>query len=256
MKRISIFLVAIFLILCSCSVKEDRDECPCWLQIDLSTCSHYADRISLKGWTDDRSIFGVQVVEEDFSPPHEEEVPRSMVHYSAASGLDAGMNSGLSVIIPEGEQSDRLYAYRADVAAYGESAYDKVSLHKQYAAVAIKVDDSKNDYSVVVKSRWNGLDLATLKPITGAFRFSPDKTEDGVWYFRLPRQGDDALVMDIISEDGYTHPYNLGEDILKAGYDWAAEDLDDIMLGIDYVTGKISIEIIPWENGLVYDETI
>ena len=38
----------LLLILSSCSVKEDRDVCPCWLQIDLSTCSHYTDRVSLK----------------------------------------------------------------------------------------------------------------------------------------------------------------------------------------------------------------
>ena len=256
MKRISIILVAIFPMLCSCSVKEERDECPCWLQIDLSTCSHYADKVSLKGWTDDRSVFGVQIVQEDFTPPHEEEVPRSMIHYSAASGLDASLNSGMAVTIREGEQSDRLYAYRVDVPAYGESAYDKVSLHKQYAVVAIRIDDSYNDYSVVVKSNWNGIDLTTLGPTEGPFRYSPEKTEDKIWYFRLPRQGDDCLVMEITTQSGYTYPYELGRLIRESGYDWNAEDLDDIILGVDYFARGISVEIVPWEEGLSYDETI
>lgn len=256
MKRINIILVSIIPLLASCSVKEDRDECPCWLQIDLSTCSHYADKVSLKGWTDDQNVFGVQVVKEDFTPDHEEEVPRKLIHYSATSGLESSMNSGISVVIPEGEQSDRLYAYRADVPAFGETAYDKVSLHKQYAAVAIRIDDNYNDYSVVVKSGWKGLDLNTLKPVPGQFIYTPEPTEEKVWYFRLPRQGDDSLVMEITGENGYTYPYDLGGLIKASGYDWKAEDLDDIMLGVDYVSGKISIEVIPWQEGLVYDEII
>lgn len=256
MKRINIILVAIIPLLCSCSVKEDRGDCPCWLQIDLSSCSHFADRVSLKGWTSVSSVFGVQVLSEDFTAMHEEEVPRTMVSYCATSGLDGSMNSGMSVVIPDGNQSDRLYAYRADVQAYGESAYDKVSLHKQYAAVAVKIDDSQNDYSVVVRSGWKGLDLTTLRPVPGSFRYAPEPTEDRVWFFRLPRQGDDSLVMEITGKNGYTYPFDLGGEIRKAGYDWNAEDLDDIMLGVDYVSGGIHVEVIPWEQGLVYDEII
>lgn len=256
MKRINIIPVAILPFIVCCSVKEDRDGCPCWLQIDLSTCSHYAESVSLKGWTDSGSVFGVQVVKEDFAPDHEEEVPRAMIHYSASSGLDSNMHSGLSVVIPEGSQSDRIYAYRADVPAFGETAYDKVSLHKQYAAVAVRIDDNHNDYSVAVRSLWNGLRLDDLSPVAGRFIFVPEKTEDRVWYFRLPRQGDDTLVMDITGPDGYTYPLDLGGLIRETGYDWNAVDLDDIMLGVDYVTGDISIEVIPWQEGLIYDEII
>ena len=256
MRRFNIILVVLLPLLASCSVKEDRDECPCWLQIDLSTCSHFADRVSLKGWTSASPVFGVQVLSEDFSSAHEEEVPRTMVSYCATSGLDASRNSGMSVVIPEGEQSDRLYAYRADVQAYGETAYDKVSLHKQYAAVAVKIGDGGNGCSVHVRSRWNGLDLVSLKPLAGAFEFTPELTEEKVWYFRLPRQGDDSLVMEITDRSGNTYPYDLGDEIRRTGYDWSAVDLDDIMLGVDYASGKLTIEVIPWEEGLVYDEII
>jgi len=256
MRRINIILVVLLPLLAACSVKEDRDECPCWLQIDLSTCSHYADRVSLKGWTSGSPVFGVQVLSEDFSSAHEEEVPRTMVSYCATSGLDATRNSGMSVIIPEGEQSDRLYAYRADVQAYGETVYDKVSLHKQYAAVAVSIGEGEGDYSVKVKSSWNGLDLVSLRPVSGSFEFFPEKNEEKVWYFRLPRQGDDSLVMEITDTHGHTYPYGLGDLVRKSGYDWSAEDLDDIMIGVDYHTGQIKVEVIPWEEGLVYDEII
>ena len=243
----------LLLILSSCSVKEDRDVCPCWLQIDLSTCSHYTDLVSLKGWTGERAVFGVHIPGEDFTQVHEEEVPRGMVSYCAHSLPGSYGLSGMTVVVPEGEQSPRLYAYRADVPAYGETASDRVSLHKQYAAVAVKMENAADGLEVTVRGRWNGLDLVTLSPVGGAFSFAPERTEDGVWYFRLMRQGDDSLVMDITGGYGRTVPYDLGGTIRAAGYDWGSEDLDDIFLGVDYVTGEVSVSVVPWEEGLVYD---
>lgn len=62
--------------------------------------------------------------------------------------------------------------------------------------------------------------------------------------------------MDITGGDGRTVPYDLGGAIRAAGYDWGAEDLDDIFLGVDYVTGEVSVSVVPWEEGLVYDEVL
>ena len=131
-----------------------------------------------------------------------------------------------------------------------------MSLHKQYAAVAVKMENAADGLEVTVRGIWNGLDLVTLSPVGGAFSFAPERTEDGVWYFRLMRQGDDSLVMDITGGDGRTVPYDLGGAIRAAGYDWGAEDLDDIFLGVDYVTGEVSVSVVPWEEGLVYDEVL
>ena len=257
MKRILPFTAALMLLIpSSCSVKEDRDGCPCWMQIDLSSCSRYTDQVCLKGWTDRESVFGVHVPEEEFPLTHEEEVPRGMVHYCAHSDPGESSISGMSVLVREGEQAPRLYAYRADVPAYGETVTDRVSLHKQYAAVAVRIENADDSFGVTVRGRWAGLDLDTLEPVGGTFLHSPGRTDDGVWYFRLMRQGDDSLVMDITGRDGHTVPYELGWMIRSTGYDWSAEDLDDIFLGVDYATGEVSVSVIPWEEGLVYDELL
>ena len=92
----------LLLILSSCSVKEDRDVCPCWLQIDLSACSHYTDRVSLKGWSGERAVFGVHIPGEEFTQMHEEEVPRGMVSYCAHSLPESYGLSGMTVVVPEG----------------------------------------------------------------------------------------------------------------------------------------------------------
>ena len=93
----------LLLILSSCSVKEDRNVCPCWLQIDLSTCSHDTDRGSPKGWAGERAVCGAHIPGEDFTQVHEEEVPRGMVSYCAHSLPESYGLSGMTVVVPEGE---------------------------------------------------------------------------------------------------------------------------------------------------------
>ena len=243
--------------LLSCSVKEDRDGCPCWLDIDLSGCERFTDMVSLKGWTADSNVLGDNVYKPDFDHLFEAEVPRGSVSYCASSGLEASLRSGMSVVIPEGAQSDMLYAYRADVITLGETAYDKVCLHKQYATVLMKFEDESTVRSITVRSDWNGLDLATLQPVRGTFSYTPAQSEDRTWSLRLPRQGDDSLTMEVTDlTTGRPETFDLGEIISKTGYDWTAEDLDDIYIGIDWARGEVSIRIEGWDPGHIYTTTI
>ena len=44
--------------------------------------------------------------------------------------------------------------------------------------------------------------------------------------------------------------YDLYEIIRKKGYDWNADDLDDISIGINYSGDLTYLSIIDWENGM------
>ena len=44
--------------------------------------------------------------------------------------------------------------------------------------------------------------------------------------------------------------------IRSTGYDWRATDLDDIIIGVDYVRGEVTVSVVSWEEGLVYDEVL
>lgn len=256
---ISIILGTLFSAV-SCSVKEDRDLCPCWLQIDLSGCIHFGPEVQIKGWSGNKNVMGAKVFEEDFDTIYEAEVPRGSVSYCAYSGLERSRQSGMEIIIPEGEQSDRIYAYRTEVITLGETAYDKVHLHKQYANVFMSFAATEGmripGISVEIRSHWNGINLKDLSPLAGKFIFSPQMSKDGIWSFRLPRQGDDEMIMNVYSNGTLVDMINLGETISKTGYDWSAEDLDDIWIGVDWALGEITIHLDGWEEGQIYTETI
>lgn len=44
--------------------------------------------------------------------------------------------------------------------------------------------------------------------------------------------------------------YDLYEIFRKKGYDWNADDLDDISIGINYSGDLTYLSIIDWENGM------
>jgi hypothetical protein len=183
-------LVLSFILPVSCTVKECRDGCPCWLDIDLSGCTHITESVSLKGWTDKKSILGSVVREDDYETPYVAEVPRGVVSYCACTQLENSVQSGMTVLVPEGHGADMIHAYRQDVVTRGETAYDKVRLHKQYATVAMRFENSDSDRAVAVRSGWNGLDLRTLKAVAGRFAMTPGENgRGGYGIFRMLRQG-------------------------------------------------------------------
>lgn len=242
----------------SCTVKEDRSLCPCWMQIDLSQCPYSLSSVTLLGWTQrGGSLFNCDVNNSLFTAPCQQTVPRGeIVSYCALAGLESEQISDLSLGIPVGEQCGQVYAYRADVLADGESIQDCVRLHKQFAAVAVKISDVKGPFSLLVRSRWCGWSLVDLSPLRGEFTYCPSSSEDDVWLFRIPRQGDDSIVLELTLQSGLTYTFPLGDEIRRSGYDWGAEDLDDISIGLDYVSSGITIEVVGWQQGVVYDEII
>lgn len=62
--------------------------------------------------------------------------------------------------------------------------------------------------------------------------------------------------MNVYSENQLIDTIRLGETISNTGYDWTADDLDDIWIGVDWAQGEISVRIEGWDPGQIYTETI
>ena len=96
--------------LASCSVKEDRSDCPCWLTVEADKA------ISLSAW------FGShQILDNHPGGLVEHTVPRGLVEIVASHG---------EFKVMEGHQMDSLFAQRALVDTDGETAGYTVHLHK------------------------------------------------------------------------------------------------------------------------------
>ena len=69
---------------------------------------------------------------------------------------------------------------------------------------------------------------------------------DGRAVLRLPRQGDDSLLLHIVFSDQVVRTFALGTYIAGAGYDWTAPDLEDLTLTVDISLTSVTISSDLW----------
>ena len=225
--------------LVSCSVKEDRGDCPCYLTVDAERT------VSVDGWFGTRSLFNVNGGFVD------RQVPRGIVDIVASHGRFS---------IPEGQQMDSLFARRIPVDTDGESAYARVTLCKNFATIELDFkdeDEGRTDYDLLATGTISGVDARSLNPEEGSFSFVPEPNTDGRGYaFRVPRQKDETLKL-LLSKDGnIVETIDLGHLVAKTGFDWKAESLGDIAILCDLPAHTFTITVKEWEGPVTFEITI
>ena len=225
--------------LVSCSVKEDRGDCPCYLTVDAERT------VSVDGWFGTRSLFNVNGGFVD------RQVPRGIVDIVASHGRFS---------VPEGQQMDSLFARRIPVDTDGESAYARVTLCKNFATIELDFkdeDDGRTDYDLLATGTISGVDVRSLNPVEGSFSFVPEPNTDGRGYaFRVPRQKDETLKL-LLSKDGnIVETIDLGHLVAKTGFDWKAESLGDIAILCDLPAHTFTITVKDWDGPVIFNITI
>ena len=229
------------LFLSSCSIKEDRDGCPCWMTVDLSDVaesrwkspevqsniehqdvtkspesrSNVAENVllRLRGNSDEDAVeYEYQMTEavRVDAGTLEYEVPRGLVGVSAVafsgSGTGRAGNDGDEIRIPVGEQMDSLYGFFKMYHTRCESVLCDVDLHKEFCIVSFTLgkDGYTSPYDIEVWGNVDGVSAWDLMPVKGEFRYAPVQ-KNGVYQVRVPRQEDNSLelvMLEIPGQDG------------------------------------------------------
>lgn len=228
-RLLFVMWMAGMLFLSSCSIKEDRDGCPCWMTVDLSDVaesrwespekqsniehqdvtkslksrSNVAENIllRLRGNSDEDAInYEYQVTEEVnvSSRALEYEVPRGAVGVSAvALGREIPGRAGYDgdeIRIHVGEQMDSLYGFFKMYHTRCESVLCDVDLHKEFCTVSFTLgkDGYTSPYDIEVWGNVAGVSSWNLMPVQGDFRYAPVQ-KNGMYQVRVPRQEDNSL---------------------------------------------------------------
>ena len=252
---LSASLAAILAVCAACTVKEDRDFCPCSLTVSFSD-PDASGPVELLAW-DSETIFRDQVLIEDCRPEWTKSVRKGVFILSAYKGAaGSSIPMGHILRIPMNCQADSLYAYFEKVEATGDRAHASVVFRKQFATVFLDIpqsDETIHKCRFQVEGNTCGFDVLDFSPIAGPFLFEPAPvTGETVITFRIPRQADDSLMVTVYPEDSPETRFPLGEYIRQLGYDWKSEDLQDIYLSIDLVRGVVDLRIADWEEGTVF----
>ena len=239
------------LFLSSCSIKEDRDGCPCWMMVEMPDLVGQDGTVVLRlrvNSDEDAVDYEYQVTEAvrvDVGAL-EYEVPRGSVGVSAvafgnempgragydekAAGDDGGMPNrvghdgksagydGDEIRVPVGEQMDSLYGFFKMYHTRCESVLCDVELHKEFCTVSFTLgeDGYTSPYDIEVWGNVAGVSAWDLMPVQGEFRYAPMQ-ENGVYQVRVPRQVDNSLelvMLEIPDQVGYDgrSPVGAGDD--------------------------------------------
>ena len=224
----------------SCSVKENRAVCPCGLTLELAGLPVRPVVLGVAGegysWTEVVHADTVLVLP----------VPKGEVTVSAVGGALAEGDG--SVRIPEGEEAPPLYLFHADVSTDAEQVVLPVLLHKQFCTLELTFKGPPGyapPFETVVEGFYGGW-APDGSPAPGPFSRRLLPGSDGRAVLRLPRQGDDSLLMHILFSDQVVRTFALGSYIAAAGYDWSAPDLGDLTLTVDISLTSVTISTDLW----------
>ena len=278
------------LFLSSCSIKEDRDGCPCWMTVEMpGQAGHDGEKIGqdgrfpvgagddgtvvlrLRGNSDEDAVdYEYQVTEAvrvDVGAL-EYEVPRGSVEVSAVAfgneipgragydGKRAGYD-GDEIRVPVGEQMDSLYGFFKMYHTRCESVLCDVELHKEFCTVSFTLgeDGYTSPYRIEVWGNGAGVSVWDLMPVLGEFRYAPMQ-KNGVYQVRVPRQVDNSLELVMLEDSEIVDRLPLGEYIVRSGYDWTSEDLADVNVALDLEMQQVMITVSGWDGVVVMDIVI
>ncbi len=269
-----------------CSVKEDRDLCPCTLV--LAFPGEDAERLQdgvtvcMRGYSDGDglSLCDTLLAGQPASGGASDGVSYSYVvpkgdidlavAYSA-DGLAGELNSsGKWIEIDEGRPCPSIWTCCEKVSARADRVTVPVRLHKNFCRIDIQVRDVDGEefpFKLRVRGNVNGYGLDG-KPARGAFLCDAERAEtegsgtesdgDGSgtasestgyghgYAVTVPRQTDDSLTLEIVTDDSVAKSFAIGNYIAASGYEWTSADLKDICLEIDYARTVISFTIDKW----------
>ena len=236
----------VLLSLTACTVLEDRDSCPCTLSFvpasDVGRVHLMLDTGSGFLWEDCVEDLG----ESRF------QVPREMLRCCVVQVAEPGPEG--SWLIPEGEDCPEIHMHRSRIDARCAEVTDTVTLHKYFCVMDIRLKGSASGKvrSLEVRSSTAGYDRHG-ESAEGVFCHSPSRLKSGAYRLRLPRQLSSDLEMEVEFLSGSSTVFPLGVYMERLGYDWTAEDLEDVQLSIDGQNSTVRIITSCWQKSLTFD---
>lgn len=244
-------LLALVLILVTCTIIEDRAACPCRVEfrVDGSFKADEGVDIVVLG-TQGQFAFHHHYDAWEASLPVFVDVPdREGADILVCPGFLARfVTEGGSLVFPSGASCPEMPLYSATVSTEPENVTLDVTPHKNHCNITVRFSDSFPANCVLqLSSSVCGM-APGGKPVDGVFRQNVPLGASGVAVCRLPRQKDFSAMLDIITPDDVTRHIALGNMMQQAGYDWSAEELGDITLDIDYTLSNVHLKFAGWDR--------
>ena len=240
------------LLLCACSVKEDRGLCPCELRIAGSEPLKTEGGVLVSVIQDGTVVKQGMLGREDFDGGKcVLTVPRKPSVITVFTGItEMNASGGRQLDILSGYECDELYSCSAFAELGGDDADCVVTPHKNFARLDLAVIGLPDSALMRIEGKVHGYDLVSLDPCEGSFGCGPRDGGAGThWFLRLPRQIDDSLALELLVGGAVVRSIPLGSIIASGGYRYDDEDLLDIAVTVDLTKSEAIVHLSDWEDG-------
>lgn len=260
MKRTTHGILTVLLVLfgiIGCSVKEERDACPCRLFLDLTSVDILDNSPVLLYIMSDDGVEREMVLDHDnFQDTCMLIVPRKELDVVLWRGAD-GYVDRTGLTIPLGEDSPPVYIYSASLLAEGEAVYETVTLQKNYCVLGVDFVERDKVQGLALRGNVAGFDMHG-RPSDGEFFVCASVDSQVVSHnvFYVPRQVGNSLFLDVTEPDGKVKTFPIHEYIAEFGYDWTEKDLNDLNMILEYTPVGVSITIRDWSQEIVINVVI
>lgn len=244
-----LYAICCLLLFVACSVKENREACPCRLVLDFSENDTVSVRSVELLLSASEGFYVADTLQcSEFDEEYQVLVPSGDVHVLAWYGGEGCVAGGYGLTIPYGDDCPEVYMSFFNVHASGEVFRKSVRMMKNHCKVTLYVQSEEDfPYSLVVRGDVSGYDPDGT-PAEGEFMCELELDNAMVGCVSLPRQLDESLCLEVWEGDQVLKVFTLGRYISAVGYDWSAENLEDITLSLDYAHNIIGISIGEWDE--------
>lgn len=252
------------LLVCSCSIKEDRTLCPCNLNLDYSLIRG-DDRLA----DSENSVMLLTVPHQltsrlrigDYPQGQSVVIARKDSFLSCYLGYTPERISEGRLIIPEGEDGDAFFSYHEQISIGPdtEEVFVTPRLCNEFTRVVVCFvdnDSASKEYSLMAKSSTGGLDLSTGRPTEGKFTCNMPSIDGKSFSFNMPRQKNRDIVIEVLSarDSGFLYDIKLCDELDRASYDWNAESLPPLVLiNIERQNIIVDVKIIDWNEAVYFN---
>ena len=249
----------------SCSLKEDRDGCPCHLIIGLDNAVGNGNA-DIFIFQDGEEVLADNVVPADYPEGYRCEVRRRPASATVIQGLEESVLNGGRLVIRDGNDADRLFLYNETLQCGSETVRAAADLHKNWTTLEISLaaeageDSPAGNVRIDISGGICGMDLRNGAPVRGDFQCIARLADSGfaVYAVNLPRQisSEDEILISVSRNGKELFSCDISEAISRTGFDWSKPDLDDIRLRLDYISALFDVEIAEWETSPESDKVI
>ncbi len=245
------FPIIAFLLLCSCTVKENRSVCPCDLLVRPAKALLSDGSVVVSVVQDGAVVKQEMLSREEFEAGEcKITVSRKPAVVTVFSGITSmNLLRGRTLDIGYEQECDELFSSSSNAELSGDSFEYPVSLHKNFARLYLTVLNPVPGSQMSVSGTVAGYDLLDAAPREGDFIRAAGEPEVAQGCcIRLPRQLDNSLSLNVVFEGETIRRVPLGSLIAASGYSFADEDLKDITMTVDIEKSYAKVSVADWSN--------